>query len=133
MKKDNTVQFRDDIQQWLKTPDHDFDEGFVLFARFSHNRALAMQLARKRIMSKLEYELTKIVKRPTIIERSVFPIGTIQKAVLKAKPKTPQSPEPTGTEKTMNDAGKKLAGYDDKINPDELPEELKKLWDEYRE
>jgi hypothetical protein len=58
-----TLEYKKEIEAWLKSKDKDFDAGFELFVRFSHNRALAMQLARKRLLSKLEYELQKIAQR----------------------------------------------------------------------
>ena len=118
--------YKKEIEAWLKSKNKDFDAGFELFARFSHNRALAMQLARLRRMSKLEYELQKIANREWLKESRVWPIGKVQKAASRNE-------EHTKVETQVEKTGKKLVVIDEKINYEDLPEDLKKLYDENRE
>jgi hypothetical protein len=117
---------RKEIKAWLKRKNKDFDEGFELFVRYSHNRALAMQLARLRRLSKLEYELEKIAARPFIKESRVWPIAPVVKAGNRHQ-------EHTEVKDQVTETGKRLVVMDEKINYDELPEDLKKLYDENRE
>ena len=121
-----TIEYKKEIEAWLKSKDKDFDAGFELFVRFSHNRALAMQLARKRPLSKLEYELQKVVQRGWLKESRVWPIGPVVKA-------GNRNQEHTETETQVEKAGKKLVVTDEKISYDDLPEDMKKLYDENRE
>lgn len=121
-----TQEYKAEIAAWLESEEKDFDAGFELFARFSHNRALAMQLARLRRQSKLEYELQKIANREFLKESRVWPIAKVQKAAARNE-------EHTETETQVEKTGKKLVVIDEKINYDDLPEDLKKLYDENRE
>ena len=121
-----TLKYKEEIEAWLNSEEKDFDAGFELFARFSHNRALALQLARKRRLSKLEYELQKIVSRGFIRESRVWPVNSVTKAADRNK-------EHTESENQLEETGKKLLVIDEKINYDELPEDMKKRYDENRE
>lgn len=69
---DVTNKFRQEIKDWLEQANHDFDTGFDLFTRFGHSRALAIQIKRKKIMGKLEYELEKIHQNTVILDRPVM-------------------------------------------------------------
>lgn len=81
--EDLTKQHKKEITAWLKKKNKDFEAGFELYTRFGHNRALALQMNRKKLLSKLVYELQKISDQPVIRESRVWPIGAIQKAVQK--------------------------------------------------
>lgn len=124
--EDLTKKYKEEIDAWLNNPDRDFDAGFELFARFSHNRALALQMARMRKLSKLEYELQKIADRSFLRESRVWPIAPIVKAASRNQ-------EHTEAENQIEKTGKKLVVIDERINYDELPEPMKKLYDENRE
>ena len=125
-KKKQSVQERNEIKAWLKSKDKDFDAGFELFVRYSHNRALALQLARKRRLSKLEYELEKIAAREFIKESRVWPIAPVMKAA-------DRNQEHQETESFVEETGKRLVVTDEIISYEDLPEEMKKLYDENRE
>ena len=56
-------QCKEEIRAWLNSEEKDFDVGYELYARYGHNRALALQMARKRPLTKLIYELEKIIAR----------------------------------------------------------------------
>jgi len=52
-----------EIFDWFKK-EPDFDSGYALFAKYSRNRALMSYLQRKRDLSKLTYELEKLMLFP---------------------------------------------------------------------
>lgn len=128
-----TQEYAKEIRDWFASG-KDFDEGFVLFVRFSHNRALAMQLSRKRIQSKLEYELQKIVERTLIIERPVMPIGVIKKAIAPViEMKAAIETEISKGEKIIEKQGKVFIWHDDKVDYESLSDEQKALFDSNRD
>lgn len=95
-----------EIKNWL-TGNKDYNSGLTLLGKYSKNRVLLQNLARKHIPDKLEYELRKlsshnIQEYPSA--REIFP-----------------------NEKTENII---LGNGSPRINPDELPTHLKALWDE---
>lgn len=124
-KKIHSKNERAQIEAWLKS-DQDFDEGYELFIRFSHNRALALQLARVRRLSKLVYELEKIAARPFIKESPVMPIKSIIRA-------GKRHGEHVDAAELADDAEKKLVVINERMEYKELPEDLKKLYDENTE
>lgn len=129
----NTEEYRKEISNWFASG-KDFDEGYVLFVRLSHNRALAIQLARKRTESKLEYELQKILERTLIIERPVFPIGMIKKTIAPVIEKKAAIATETGKiDATVLEQVKMQVKRDDSINYDALNEEQKALYDANRD
>ena len=125
-KKDKSKAERKEIKAWLESEEKDFDAGYELFVRFSHNRALALQIARKRLLSKLIYELQKIALRETIKESPVMPIRAIVRAGNRNR-------EHVDVENQIESTGKKLVVIDDRINYEDLPEEMKALYDQNRE
>jgi hypothetical protein len=124
-KKIHSENERAEIRAWLKS-EQDFDEGYELFVRFSHNRALALQLARIRRLSKLVYELEKIADRPFIKESPVMPI----KSIIRAGKRHGEHVE---VAEMADGAEKKLVIISEKVDYNELPENLKKLYDENTE
>jgi hypothetical protein len=118
----------EEIKAWLDSEEKDFEAGYTLFVRFSHNRALALQIARKRLLTKLEYELEKIYKRKELKDSPVMPIGPVKKALAKAEDKE------TGVQQAgvivEAAAGKVKIIKGGRIQYEDLPEELKKLYDE---
>jgi hypothetical protein len=118
----------EEINNWLESETKDFEAGYVLFVRFSHNRALALYLARKHDLLKLEYELQKISERPSLKDAPVMPIGPVLKMVKSAGEKA----------NGITDAGNVIDNtelkvriiLEGKVQYDDLPEELKKLYDE---
>lgn len=49
-----------EIQTYLQQPNPDFNSGFVLFCKYSHNRILMESIGRRRDLEMLIYELGKI-------------------------------------------------------------------------
>lgn len=100
----------EEIKNWL-TGSKDYDSGLMLLGKYSKNRVLLQNLARKRIPDKLEYELRKLSSRDIIkVEqhvRETLPGIKMEKFI-------PGNGEP-------------------RVNPDELPPHLKTLWDETAE
>lgn len=139
-----TAEYSQEIKAWLESG-KDFDAGYLLFVRFSHNRAMALQFARKgaSMQSKLEYELLKILERNMIIERPVMPIGPVIKAIANAVVLTESgavhNTSSTTATTTIEDAD--LLGRIYPTSPDthkqfrpaDLPEPVRILYDENSE
>lgn len=117
-----TNEYNDEIRSWFSS-ERNFDKGFSLFVRFSHNKALAIQLARKRTQSKLEYELGKILERNIIIERPVLPITTLVKADVEIN---------TDLSGIDQEKEKNIVVKRSKIDYESLTAEQKELYDTYR-
>ena len=118
----------DEIKLWLEAENKDYEAGYSLFVRFSHNRALALYLARKKDLKKLQYELEKIHDRPALREAPVMPIGPVIK-VIKAAAENANGI--TKAKEVIDNAeGKVRIIRDAKIQYEDLPDELKKLYDE---
>ena len=98
------------INEWL-AGSRDYASGLALLAQYSKNRTLLQNLSRKPLPAKLEYELCKLSKTP---EPSVVPRTDVLSAT---------APEP---------APAPLTGKP-KVNPDDLPEHLRQLWQETAE
>ncbi len=118
----------EEIEAWLETDEKDFAAGYTLFVHYSHNRALALYLARKQDLNKLIYELEKIHERPTLKDAPVMPIGPVMKVIKNAVEKA------NGTADAADVIGKAEGKIrvikDGKVQYEDLPEELKKLYDE---
>lgn len=129
----NTEQYRKEIKNWFASG-KDFDQGFSLFVRFSHNRALAIQLARKRTQGKLEYELEKLAIAPVLIERPVMNIAVVRTVVVKAEvAKKEIVIEVDKTERKFEKAEKVLVNTEGRIDYEKLNEEQKALFDANRD
>lgn len=129
-KIDKTQAYKDEIKAWLESDEKDFYTGYELFVRFAHNRALALFLARKQKLSKLEYELGKICTRNFIKEAPGMPIRPIMKVVRISEDKK------TGLHqinKIVNESSKLKIVQNNRVNYDDLPDELKQLYDESSE
>lgn len=122
-----TQAHKDEIQAWLQSDNKDFDIGYELFVRFGHNRALALFLARKRKLSKLEYELQKIMDRLVVKEAPGMPLKPVKQIVKVAEAKAKGTRD---ADVKLAEQGKLVVVHENRINYDELPEELKKLYDE---
>lgn len=81
-----TEQYRAEIKAWMES-DKDFDQGYALFVRFSHNKTMAVQLARKRDPGLLEYQVSKILDMGVIIERPVMNIAVVRTVIVKEQKK----------------------------------------------
>lgn len=98
------------ISKWL-AGDMDYSVGLALLAKYSKNRILLQNLSRKFLPGKLEYELRKLVK-------SDIPDDVTCNH---------ESVETSGETDTLEVGGKP------KVDPDDLPDHLKKLWEETAE
>lgn len=98
------------ISEWLSS-DRDYNVGLALLAKYSKNRILLQSLSRKSLPVKLEYELRKLVKSdvPDDVACNHEPV------------------EPSGKTDILEVGGKP------RVDPDDLPDHLKKLWDETAE
>lgn len=122
------MEQHDEIKAWLESPEKDFESGYSLFVRFSHNRALALYLARKHDLKKLEYELQKIYERPTLKEVPVMPMPSVIRMVKAAQDNTNGI---TGAMDVIAKAESKVRIIKEgKVQYEDLPDELKKLYDE---
>ena len=112
------------IEQWFETKD--YDTGYLLLCRYSKNRVLLQNLGKKKNFAKLEYELTKYVKKPPVKEVQSAPVppvsppssskeGSAQASVEKGVVSYPDTPE----------QGVVTTDY-----PDSLPPHLKAKWHE---
>lgn len=122
-----TAEYSQEIKTWMESG-RDFNAGYLLFVRFSHNKGMALQFVRKgaALQSKLEYELQKILERNLIIDRPVLPIGPIVKAQANAE-------NVTDTDVRIQNQDKKFKLVGGKINPAELPDPVRILFDENSE
>ncbi len=98
------------INEWL-AGNRDYASGLVLLAKYSKNRILLQNLSRKPMPAKLEYELHKLSKAsepPVVSPSDVLPVTAAEPI-----------PAPIG--------GKP------KVNPDDLPDHFRQLWQETAE
>lgn len=115
------------INYWLQTKD--YDQGLVLLARYSKNRALIQNLSRKPNPAKLEYELKKLARM------NVKPVGKPNPVV----PPSGQTKPYTEPKIVPNPDPSKLFIIRDgkEFSVDDLPSDLKALWqanrDSYKE
>jgi hypothetical protein len=114
------------IEAWLKSKKRDFNSGLDLFQQNSRNRSVYLYLARKKDLGKLVYELEKLA------------------GISFVKPASEIEPEKTVEKNPTADAGNTETKTDietpvekvvlsivteKKIKPEDLPEDLKKVYD----
>ena len=126
-----TEEIKSEIQNYLDS-DQQFDEGYALLVQYCSNVCLLAQVQRKRMHSKVIYELKKLIGKElikpvrTILhnkpQRQVITLGNTVNQLRKDAPtiETELTPE---QRKEALDAYLKESGSG--INPDELPEEIK--------
>ncbi|MFK5856589.1 MAG: hypothetical protein QM503_10690 [Bacteroidota bacterium] len=135
------------IKKYLKKKSRDYDEGLILLSKASKNRILVQRLGRKELKEKLEYELQKIIDREPVVAKKTSKTKTGNKS----KGKTTGNKSKGSDKKNTNTAPKdspiapeilpviekptrlRVIRGDNKINYDDLPEELKAKWDENAE
>lgn len=98
------------INEWLNGA-KDYNSGLAMLAKYSKNRILLQNLSRKSLPAKLEYELRKLVKSD-IPDNEIRHIKLIM---------------PSGEIDTLEIGGKP------RVDPDDLPDYLKNLWEETAE
>lgn len=98
------------INEWL-AGNRDYASGLVLLTKYSKNRILLQNLSRKPMPAKLEYELHKLSKT---LEPLVIPSSDVLLAVALEPASGPIGGKP-------------------KVNPDDLPDHLRQLWQETAE
>jgi len=127
------------IKEYLGSKEKNFDEGLKLYTLASHQRSIMLYLQRKRDAVKLQYELGKLLKlMPDRLRKIILP---------DEEPKTPDTPilqneNTEGPQKTLEtpvvqnnnteglqETEHKIVEFR-KVNPEDLPEELKPLYDE---
>jgi hypothetical protein len=118
------------IEAWLASEEKDFTTGLNLFTEFSNNRSIYLYLSRKQNTAKLQYELEKLAGIPVI--------KPVPEIVQDEKPEGDS--ETTGTSttgtQTPDDKGEGITDETvlqivsgKKINPDTLPENMRKIYD----
>lgn len=112
---------KEEIQQYLatKAENRDYTTGFNLFCKYSKQFPVQNHLARKEDRSRLFYKLEQLLEQNDIKESKTFAIPIIQKAQNKT--------EVVEAEVRLGAASK------GKVNPDDLPAELKPLYDQVSE
>ena len=112
---------KEQIEQYLaeKPENRDYTTGYNLFCKYSKQFSVQNHLARKEDRSRLFYKLEQLLEQNDIKESKTFAIPIIQKAQNKT--------EVVEAEVRLGAASK------GKINPDNLPAELKPLYDQVSE
>lgn len=105
----------DDIRKWLNEQAPDFDQGFVLFCKYSRNQSLMSYIGRKKKMELLKYEMEKLSKMKILSPNPHF------KAQYNQFSRAADSPE-THTPKVV-------VMDERKIKREDLPVELQELYD----
>jgi hypothetical protein len=114
----------------------DYEEGLVLLAKHSKNRMLIQNLNKKKNPGKLLYELKKIatlqklnLKKPAPVKQ----IKTVKKEEVKVKAEVNPGRGKKKSVVTNELRELKIVRGRKVIDPDQLPEEIKKLWEENRD
>lgn len=114
----------EEIKLYLETSNPGFGQGFDLFCRFSRNQSLMSYIGRKQCMEMLVYELQKLAAAPAVIENPQYMVNRSR------------FDKSTPTDKTDSQMPNEVAVQnvkiidDRKVNREELPQELKELYDE---
>ena len=121
------------IIKYLESKKHDYDKGLILLAKFSKNKMLLQNLARKPRPEKLDYELRKLVDRAKpVVENpgiSITPKSDDDKDLADTKTKTISEIVP------VIEQPKRLIVLRNKqeIDYKDLPKPLQLLWDDNAE
>jgi hypothetical protein len=113
----------EEIKNWL-AGSRDYSEGLALFIRYSRNRNIIKVLQRKRWPEKLLWELGKMAQKGKLIQQQQFILPSVK--ISPAETNTKQ--HPTKEEDEIN----RLVVINNKVQYDDLPEELKVLYDQNR-
>jgi hypothetical protein len=112
---------REDIKKWLEGNTPDYNVGVLLFSKHSRNRSLQHFFTRKgdsgSTMLKLRYELGKIANGAPVAHKP----KAVPHSPLTAGRKAPLPTAPADCRLTIDPDGK--------INPNDLPEHLRTLYD----
>jgi hypothetical protein len=121
----------------LKEVDRHYEEGLLLLTKHSKNRVLLQNLSKKKNAAKLKYELEKVLKAMPKAEAPKAP----QQSNFKP-PKPPKPPKSAKSEKVApirrvprdeNLETKKIIRDGNVIDVDQLPGDIRKLWDQNRD
>ena len=112
---------KEEIQAYLaiKEDERDYTEGFNLFCKYSRNQAVQNYLARKTDREKLFYKLRQLLEQSDVVASRV--------------PKTSPILRATNQVVEVVEENRLKAVSKGRINPEDLPEELKPLYDEVSE
>jgi len=112
---------KEEISQYLKIKenDRDYTEGYNLFCKYSKNVAVQNYLARKMDRAKLFYKLNQLLSLDDVRESKIAKLPSIVRAL-----------EPVVTTEANN---RLEASAKKRINPEDLPAELKPLYDSVAE
>lgn len=120
------------IKKYLSQDDRDYDEGLILLSKASKNRILIQNLGRKQFSAKLDYELIKVVDRYEAANAT----PVIEPSKDENQHKDPQEDEDINDSDipVIKEVGRvRVIREGQNVNYDDLPEELKKKWDENAE
>jgi hypothetical protein len=118
----------------LKEVDRHYEEGLLLLTKHSKNRVLLQNLSKKKNAAKLKYELEKVLK--------ALPKDEAPKAPKESNSKPPKPPKAVKPKKTVviknlpaaeNLETKKIIRNGNVIDVDQLPGDIRKLWDQNRD
>ncbi len=116
------------IIKYLESKKRDYDKGLILLSKFSKNKMLLQNLARKPRPEKLDYELRKLVDRATpnvVIKEQEKPVEDPKDLItLNPKEVIPVFKEPNRLIVLRNKQ---------EVDYKELPKELQSLWDDNAE
>lgn len=114
----------EEIKEYLKMSNPDFGQGFDLFCRYSRNQSLMSYIGRKQGMEMLLYELQKLAKAPGLSENPLYQVN-------RARFDKTAPTDMTGTTVSKEVTEQKVKIVDErKVNREELPDELKDLYDQ---
>lgn len=108
----------EEIRQWMKEENPDFDQGFTLFCKYSRQESLIRFISRKRDMVALRYQLEKILKynpKPNPFAKKNF-----------ARYMVAQIPVPQKSEEPSE--VKLVVERQLKVKLEDLPEDLQKVY-----
>lgn len=108
----------EEIRQWMKEENPDFDQGFTLFCKYSRQESLIRFISRKRDMVALRYQLEKILKynpKPNPFAKKNF-----ARYLVAHTPAQQQSEEPKDVRLVVE---REL-----KVKLEDLPEDLQKVY-----
>jgi len=115
------------LQEWFDSKERDYGLGVALLGKYSKNRMLLQNLARKQNPGKLAHELKKALDRLAALEAA-------EKAAVKNKKPEPQKIEGTSRDIKNADMDKLIIVRENKeVKFEDLPKVLQEKWEANRD
>lgn len=108
----------EEIRQWMKEENPDFDQGFTLFCKYSRQESLIRFISRKRDMVALRYQLEKILKynpKPNPFAKKNFARYMVAQIPVQQKSEEPKEV-------------RLVVERELKVHLEELPEDLQRVY-----